>query len=51
MGQIDEIQFKSVIIDETLKNFIYKHTKDLKIVQRNKKKEKGKVTGRLVTPN
>jgi hypothetical protein len=36
--------------DETLKNFIYKHTKHLEIVQRNKKK--AEVTGGCqVTPN
>jgi hypothetical protein len=33
---------KVLIIDETLKKFIYKHTKDLEIVQRNKKKGKGR---------
>jgi hypothetical protein len=42
---------KVLIIDETLKKIIYKHTKDLEIVQRNKKKEKGEVTGSQVTPN
>jgi hypothetical protein len=35
---------KVLIIEETLKKFICKHTKDLEIVRRNKKKEKGEVT-------
>jgi hypothetical protein len=30
-------------IDATLQNFIYKHTVDLENVQRNKKKEKGRI--------
>jgi hypothetical protein len=30
---------------ETLQNFIYKHTVYLENVQRNKKKDKGEVTG------
>jgi hypothetical protein len=39
-------------IDEaTLQNFIYKHIIDLKNVQRNKKKEKRKITGRQFISN
>jgi hypothetical protein len=38
---------KVLVIDETLKNFICKHTKDLEIVQRNKKKEKDEVSNMM----
>jgi hypothetical protein len=34
-----------MIFYETLQNFIYKHTVDLKNVPRNKKKDNGEVTG------
>jgi len=42
---------KSYTNDETLHNFIYKHTVDLENVQRNKKKDKGEITGRQVSSN
>jgi hypothetical protein len=34
-----------MIFYETFQNFIYKHTVNLENVQRNKKKDKGEVTG------
>jgi hypothetical protein len=37
--------------DETLQNFIYKHTVDLDNVQMNKKREKGEFTGCQVSSN
>jgi len=40
-----------LVDDETLQNFIYKHTVDLENVQKNKKKEKGEVTGPQVSSN
>ncbi len=42
---------RSLVDDETLQNFIYKHTLDLENVQKNKKKEKGEVTGGQVNSN
>jgi hypothetical protein len=42
---------KSYTNYETLQNFIYKDTVDLENVQRNKKKDKGKVIGRQVSSN
>jgi hypothetical protein len=41
MGQIDEIQFKSVIIDETLKNFIYKTHQRFENCTKEQEKGKG----------
>jgi hypothetical protein len=38
-------------IDETMQNFINKHTVDLENVQSYKKKEKGKVVGCQVSSN
>jgi len=38
-------------LDETLQNFNYKHTIDLKNVQMNKKKEKGEFTRCQVSSN
>jgi hypothetical protein len=40
-----------VSFDETLQNFIYKHTIDLENVQMNKKKENGEFTGCQVSSN
>jgi len=37
--------------DETLQNFIYKHTVNLENVQMNKKKEKGEFTRCQVSSN
>ncbi len=42
---------RTVGLDETLQNFIYKHTIDLENVQMNKKKEKGEFTGCQVSSN
>jgi hypothetical protein len=38
-----------MIFYETLQNFVYKDTVDLENVQRNKKKDKGEVTGAYVS--
>jgi hypothetical protein len=38
-------------LDETLQNFIYKHTVDLENVQMNKKKEKEEFTRCQVSSN
>jgi hypothetical protein len=42
---------RTVGLDETLQNFIYKHTIDLENVQMNKRKEKGEFTGCQVSSN
>jgi phage anti-repressor protein len=42
---------RTIGLDETVQNFIYKHTIDLENVQMNKKKEKGECTGCQVSSN
>jgi len=42
---------RTVSLDETLQNFVYKHTVDLENVQMNKKKEKGEFTRYQVSSN
>jgi hypothetical protein len=42
---------RSLVDNESLQNFIYKHTIDLENVQKNKKNEKREVTGHQVSSN
>jgi hypothetical protein len=46
-----QVGCRLVFTDATLQSFIYKHTKDLKNVQRNMKKKKREFTGCEISSN